>query len=335
MVYKISAAVFILFCFSFETLNAQGCSDPGICTSGALNSANTQDSTSKINFTEASMEALLNANVASEKHKIGLDLVYGIGVRETNIYNYVLRYSARVRERLLVNVKMPFTYVQGNLGTTSGTGDLTLTMQNTFKSGNNISLAYTLGAIIPTNVGNLKDEGNAMPMVYQTSLGLFSALGGLSVRYKLWSAVIGYQHSFGSNSNEFIRKKISVDSSSAQFENQFDRKHYESSRHLSRGADLILRLERGFQFNKLSLVLGVLPILRLSNSKIVEESGEVVEVMGSDGLTLNITSGASYQLNKSTFIRLNMGGPVITREKAPDGLFRDSVFILGVGMKIW
>jgi len=335
MVFRISVTVFSLFCLYVGTVSAQGCSDPGICTSGALNSANTQDSTSKINFTEANMEALLNASVASERHKIGVDLVYGIGVKKTNIYNGVLRYSARLKERLLVNVKLPFTYVQGDIGTTSGTGDLTLTMQNTLKSGNNISLAYTLGAIIPTNNGNLKYDGNAMPMVYQTSLGLFSALGGLSIRYKLWSAVIGYQHSFGSNSNEFVRKLISVDSSSAQFESQFDRKHYESSRHLSRGADLILRLERGFQFNKLSVVLGVLPILRLSNSEIELEPGMVEEVDGSDGLTLNITSGASYQLNKSTFIRLNMGGPVITREKAPDGLFRDSVFILGVGMKIW
>ena len=81
--------------------------------------------------------------------------------------------------------------------------------------------------------------------------------------------------------------------------------------------------------------MGVLPILRLSNSKIVEESGEVVEVIGSDGLTFNITAGASYQLNKSTFIKLNMGGPVIKRKVAPEGLFRSSVFILGFGMKIW
>ena len=297
MVSRISVAVFVLFCLSAGTVLAQGCSDPGICTSGALNSASTQDSTSKINFTEASMEALLNANVASERHRIGLDMVYGIGVNKTNIYNAVVRYSARLKERLLVNIKIPFTYAQGDIGTTSGTGDLTFTMQNTFKSGNNISLAYTLGAIVPTNDGNLKYEGNAMPMTYQTSLGLYSALGGLSVRYKLWSAVVGYQHSFGYNSNEFVRKGISVDSSSAQFESQFDRKHYESSRHLSRGGDLILRLERGFQFKKLSVVLGVLPILRLSNSRIELESGEVIEVDGSDGLTLNLTAGASYQLD--------------------------------------
>ena len=57
-------------------------------------------------------------------------------------------------------------------------------------------------------------------------------------------------------------------------------------------------VERGFQFKKLSVVLGVLPILRLSNSEIELESGEVIEVDGSDGLTLNLTSGASYQLNK-------------------------------------
>jgi len=225
--------------------------------------------------------------------------------------------------------------VKGDIGTTVGTGDLTLTAQNTFRSGNNLSLAYTLGVIIPTNKANLDYKGEAMPMVYQTSLGLYSALGGLSIRYKLWSAVIGYQHSFGSNSNEFIKKGISVDSSSAEFENQLGRKHYERSRHLSRGADLIIRLERGFQLNKFSIAIGVLPILRLSNSKIVEESGEVVEVIGSDGLTFNITAGASYQLNKSTFIKLNMGGPVIKRKVAPDGLFRSSVFILGFGMKIW
>ena len=212
---------------------------------------------------------------------------------------------------------------------------MTLTMQNTFKSGRNVNMAYTLGVIIPTNDASLDYKGEAMPMVYQSSLGFFNAIVGYSIKYKKWSSVIGYQHSFGSNSNEFIKKGISVDSSSVDFSKQFDRKHYNSSRKLSRGGDLIFRLERGFQIKSLNLAIGVLPILRLGESTYEDESGQIISVEGSDGLTLNLTAGATYHTSKSTFIKINFGGPVIKREKGPDGLLRDFVMILGVGVKMW
>ncbi|PCH99080.1 MAG: hypothetical protein COB85_00800 [Bacteroidetes bacterium] len=314
---------------------AQGCSDPGLCTAGALNSSNTQDSTSQIDFTKAGFDELMNATVASEKYRIGADVVYGLGDKRTAIYNLVLRASVRVKERMLINLKVPFTYISGNIGSTAGIGDLTLTMQNTFKSGKNINMAYTLGVIIPTNTANLKYNNEVMPMAYQSSLGVFSVLGGMSFRYKLWSAVIGYQYSFGSNSNQFLNETVHIDSSSAEFDMQVARKSYFSSQKLTRGSDLIFRVERGFQIKKLSIAIGVLPILRISNSSIVDSSGATVEVLNSDGLTLNITAGLSYQINHSTFIRLNYGSPVLRRKVRPDGLTRSSVIILGIGVKLW
>ncbi|HHZ66083.1 MAG TPA: hypothetical protein EYN51_11415 [Flavobacteriales bacterium] len=328
-------SILLTLCLFFGKAAGQGCSDPGICTSGSLNAANTQDSTSRIDFTEASFDELLNATVASEKYRIGADFVYGIGDNRTAIYNLVLRFSIRVKERMLVNIKMPFAYISGNIGTTAGTGDLTLTIQNTFNSGKNINMAYTLGVIIPTNTANLKYKNEVMPMAYQSSLGLFSALGGLSFRYKQWAAVIGYQYSFGSNSNGFLSETVILDSNAENFSDQQKRASYFSSQKLTRGSDLILRLERGFQIKKLSIAIGVLPILRLSNSSIVDSSGTTVTVLNSDGLTFNITAGLSYQLNNSTYIRLNYGSPVLSRKVRPDGLTRSSVIILGVGVKLW
>ena len=332
---RVLVSLVIAFCLFFGKVAGQGCSDPGLCTTGALNAANTQDSTSKIDFTEASMEELMNANVASEKYRIGADIVYGIGDKGTSIYNLVLRFSMRIKERMLVNVKIPFAYISGNIGTTSGTGDLALTMQNTFKSGRNINMAYTLGVIIPTNNANLKYNNEAMPMAYQTSLGLFSALAGISFRYKQWSAVIGYQYSFGSNANQFLSETVYIDSSSADLDRQIDRKSYFSSQNLTRGSDLILRLERGFQIKKLSIAIGVLPILRITNSMIADSTGAEDPVSGSDGLTLNITAGLSYQLSNSTFIKINYGSPVLQRKVRPDGLSRKTVLIVGFGVKLW
>ncbi len=335
MLNKYFGILIAVLCLSYGRALAQGCSDPGICTSGSLNAANTQDSTSKIDFTEASFEELLNANVASEKYRIGADIVYGIGDKGTSIYNLVLRFSMRIKERMLINVKMPFAYISGNIGTTTGTGDLTLTMQNTFKSGKNINMAYTLGVIIPTNNANLKYNGEVMPMAYQSSLGLFSALAGLSFRYKQWSAVIGYQYSFGSNSNQFLSETIKLNSNAANFTDQQKRASYESSKNLNRGSDLIFRLERGFQIKKLSIAIGILPILRISNSSIVDSTGADSLVFNSDGLTLNITAGISYQLSNSVFIKINYGSPVLQRKVRPDGLSRKTVLIVGFGVKLW
>jgi len=329
-------ALVILFTITRHIILAQGCSDPGICTSGTLNASNTQDSTSSLDFTEAGFEALLNTNIASEKYRIGLDFVYGDAEKGTTVYNLILRGSMRIKEKVLVNVKMPFAYISGPVGKTYGTGDLTFTLQNTFKSGKNMALAYTLGVIIPTNDGNLMYENRSMPMVYQSSLGLFSALAGLSYKYKKWSAVIGYQYSFGSNGNLFITDNIVLDTASTFFDPVNEKRAmYANSSNLQRGSDLIFRLERGFELKKIQIALGVLPIVRLTNSRFLTQNGTETEIMKSNGLTINVTAGISYFLTKNLFLRLNSGFPVLRRTTGPDGLLRDAVIILGVGVKIW
>ncbi|MBL4656628.1 MAG: hypothetical protein JKX73_01415 [Flavobacteriales bacterium] len=334
MHYRIATLLILFNLLSLGKVCSQGCSDPGICTSGSLNAGNTQDSAASIDFTLASLDDLLNATVASEKYRLGTDVVYGRGDKGTAIYNLVIRASMRIQERVLINVKMPLAYIKGNIGNTSGTGDLTLTMQNTFKSGKSMNLAYTVGVIIPTNSANLMYVNRVMPMAYQSSLGLYSGLAGLSMRYKTWSAVLGYQQSFGSNENGFWEVPA-TDPNDENYELDKKRSQYYSSKNLTRSADLIVRLEKGFELKKMSIAIGTLPILRIGTSSIVDSTGAEVSVEGSDGLTLNFTAGASYNISNSTFVRLNFGAPILRRKVRPDGLSRTTVIILGFGMKFW
>ena len=197
-----------------------------------------------------------------------------------------------------------------------------------------MNLAYTVGVIIPTNSANLMYETRVMPMAYQSSLGLYSGLAGLSMRYKTWSAVLGYQQSFGSNENGFWEVPA-TDPNDENYELDKKRSQYYSSKNLTRSADLIVRLEKGFELKKMSIAIGTLPILRIGTSSIVDSTGAKVSVEGSDGLTLNFTAGASYNISNSTFVRLNFGAPILRRKVRPDGLSRTTVIILGFGMKFW
>jgi hypothetical protein len=57
---------------------------------------------------------------------------------------------------------------------------------------------------------------------------------------------------------------------------------------------------------------------------------EVVEVDGSEGLTLNATVDARYRINERWAIELAYGSPLIVREERPDGLTRSMVLNVGL-----
>ncbi len=314
----------------------QGCSDPGICTTGDLNSTLTRDTVSPIDFTNASLEELLGAEMNGGRYRFGIATVYNRGEYDVKIYNTIFRASMRLKENIWFTVKLPYSVTNGMLGSASGTGDLNWSFQNTFKSGKHWNIAYTIGGVVPTNNANANDNGTPLPMAYQTSLGATNVLGGLSADYKTWSAAVGYQHSIGKNGNEFTNEALVTDPTLVGFDPlNAERQRYTTSRHIERGSDIIFRLEKRFVFKRFSVVAGVLPIYRLSNSTVETLTAGEQEVVGSNGLTLNITGGIKYRLSENTNIRFNVGGPTIMREYRPDGLTRAGVYILALTHRVW
>lgn len=323
-----------LLCYSYNF--GQGCSDPGLCTTGTLNSGGMKDTVSSIDYTQADLSSLLNVSVASERYNFGIGGLYAVGDKKTAITNIIFNASVRLRNKTVLGIKLPYYFINGNLGSLNKLGDINLNLQNTFRSGNNVLLAYTLGLIIPVNNANNMIDGKALPMVYQTSLGVFNALAGLSLKYKKWSFAAGYQQSFGSNENNFTTEGLVFKPGAVGYDalNSI-RETYVSSRNLKRGNDIMIRIEKGFGTKKLQAFFGILPIFRLNPSMIEKNSGEKIIISGTNGLTLNLTFGGAYQLKNDFILKLNFGGPAVTRKVKEDGLNRSYVLIIGVTKKVW
>ncbi len=316
---------------------SQGCSDPGICTIGALNSDVTKDSVSSINFVEADLDALLNAKIASEKWRFELASAYSRGQTEINIYQTVFKASVRIKEKMQMNLKLPYTMYFGELGNINGLGDLTLSLQNTIFSGKNKRFAYTLAVVVPTSNADQMKDGHALPMAYQTSLGSFNSVIGVSAAINTWSFSIGYQHSFGTNDNAFDPRVLTQDPTDPLYHHlNEERLNYAPGINLERGSDLAFRVEKRFKIKKRwSAVLGVLPLYRLQKSKVTGLDGNTAALDNTSGLTLNLTGGGRYEINKNWIFRANIGVPTIQRSVMADGLKRHFVGILALAYRIW
>jgi hypothetical protein len=321
-----------------EAGRAQGCSDPGICTIGTLNSETTKDSVSGVDFENAGLEELLSVSHTREKFRFELSGVYAMGEHDTQIYSIIFRGIIRIKKKMLLNLRLPYSSANGTLGSNSGFGDVALSLQNTFFSGKHKRLSATIGIVVPTGTANASDNGSVLPMAYQTTLGSVNALIGVSGAYKNWGAAIGYQHSFGKNGNMFYKDNLVTNDTLIGFDplNEY-RLGFPSARSMKRGNDIILRVERKFNIGKkFGLVVGVLPIFRLTRTTItLLDKEEEVVLNGTDGLTLNVTGGVKYTPSINWLFRMNFGAPVIARRLRADGLTRKFVGIVSVAYKIW
>ena len=328
--------ILILLGIATQELQGQACSDPGICTIGSLYSATTADTVSGTDYTKADLDELLNVNIYGEKYHLSAEAGIGFGDGGTSIYSLNLRGSFRLKEKLSLGLKLPFVNTDGVLGNVFGLGDLTIYLQNIFKSGKHLRMAYTLGMVIPTNSGNATYAGAPLPMVYQPSMGFFGALAGLTISTRKWNFVFGGQQNFGRNGNEFTTDNLVLDPAMPGYDplnNQ--RTNFASSRKIQNGFDVMLRVERTVSIKKFVIAPGVLPIYRVNNSTIQLPDERTFEVSRSNGLTLNLTIGLSYKVNKVWRINANAGFPVINRENAPDGLRRTAVYLIRLSRLFW
>src|SRR5690606_12119164 len=95
---------------TFSNAIGQGCSDPGLCTIGSLNTEASKDSVSSVDFTNAEMEILLETPYTAEKYRFTLGWVYGAGDEDVQIVSNVFQIQGRVREKLVVNIKVPYNF---------------------------------------------------------------------------------------------------------------------------------------------------------------------------------------------------------------------------------
>ncbi len=288
-------------------VSAQGCSDAGFCTMGAMKPD--QPFNKKLQVRLRSME---------------LSFYRGTTTATPIVYVANADISFSLNSRNSFQLKLPYQTVQsGNFDETGGLGDISLCLTRSLFTSERFDINLSIGAKIPSNDANLKAEGRfegkPLPMYYQTSLGTYDAISGISVLTKNWLFATGIQIPLNQNNNQFLWEEW------ADYPDQAYLEKYGQARELKRGIDVMLRAERNFRFSQFNFSAGLLPIYRITNDEITGPAGTRVKPQGARGLALSGIVTAGYNLNVRNSIRLLVGHKIVQRERNPDGLTRELV----------
>ncbi|HNP19030.1 MAG TPA: hypothetical protein PKL31_11385 [Fulvivirga sp.] len=304
----------------------QGCSDAGFCTMGAMRPS--QIYTKAINFKLRSAElsyGTAKTNLSPKIKVVTLDMNFGIN------------------DKTSFQIKLPYQWVKGNLGETSGASDISYSFTRNVYSTEHYHINATLGGKIPTNNSDKDSEVNSqhlttgmpagtstdLPMYYQTSLGSYDIVAGASLISKKWMFAAGIQAALTKNKNDFRW---------GQWGNYPDQEGYlkdnSLANNLKRGTDIMVRVERAFHFSNVDIRLGMLPIYRITKDEVLDirsgspTQGERIKVDKTTGLALTALLNVAYHFNTNHSIKFLYGKKLTDREVNPDGLTRKNVATL-------
>ncbi len=303
--FTLLLSTFVLFSWG------QGCSDAGFCTMGAMKPD--QSFSRRINFKLRSVE---------------VSFYRGTSTLSPIIYSMTADVNIGISDRLGFQVKMPYQWVTGRFANTQGAGDISLSLTQNLVRNNQLDINFTVGAKIPTNNSNLKsDNGLALPMYYQTSLGSYDVIAGISLLTSKWLLAFGYQQALTANENTFRYGEW------VRFGDREYLSSYDVGVGLKRGTDIMFRVERSVRFINWALSFGMLPIYRITPDKGLIEVREDGAEIKTTGLALSYLTGVTYHLSTTSSVKMLYGYKLLDRKTNPDGLTRDDVFTLGYLMR--
>lgn len=301
--------LFLIFLCTHSILAyTQGCSDAGFCTMGAMKP-----------------DQPFNKKTPIKLRSLEVSFYRGSTTLSPVIYVATIDMSFSVIDnKTFVQLKLPYQAVSGNFGKTSGLSDISLCITRNLYSSEKFDIGLSVGGKIPTNDSNLKDDefGLSLPMYYQTSLGTYDLIAGISLVNRKWLFATGIQHPFNANSNEFKWGEwIPVYEGGPDYVLKYD-PCYE----LKRGTDVMLRVERNFRYSRFNFSVGLLPIWRITKDEIYNSNlNERVKLDGTLGMALSGIVTAGYSFNVKSSVRLLIGKKFRQRDVNPDGLTRHMV----------
>jgi hypothetical protein len=289
----------------------QGCSDAGFCTMGAMKP-----------------DQPFNKRVPLKLRSVEVSFYRGTTTTSPVVYVGTIDMSFNIIDnKTFFQIKLPYQAVTGNFGNTGGLSDISYCITRNIYSSEEYNIGVTLGGKIPTNNSNLKDDkfDNPLPMYYQTSLGTYDAIAGVSLISRKWLFATGIQHPFNQNGNQFTYADwIPVYEGGPDYV-----RTYAPSYELKRGTDIMLRVERNFRYSRVNFTVGLLPIWRITKDEIFDVNlNERVKLDGTLGMALSGIITAGYNFNVKSGIRLLLGHKITQRDVNPDGLTREMVSTL-------
>lgn len=305
---KCHAIVYIFLALSLYTLkvNAQGCSDAGFCTMGAMKPD--QPFNKKIQLKLRSME------VSFYRGTTTLTPVIFVATADMNF---------GLNSKTFLQVKLPYQAITGRLANTSGLGDISLCVTRNIYSTEKSDVNLSVGTKIPSNKSNKEINGNPLPMYYQTSLGTYDFITGLSFITRNWLVATGVQIPLNQNENQFLWGAWTDTN-----EDQTYIRKYSKAKELKRGTDVMIRVERNFRFSRFNFTLGLLPIYRITNDEITTPAGLREKPAGAKGLAMSGIFTSGYSFNVRSSVKLLLGHKIVQRDENPDGLTREFVSTL-------
>jgi hypothetical protein len=231
-----------------------------------------------------------------------------------------------LNSRTSFQVKLPYQFITGRLANTSGMGDISLCFTKNLKTTEKYDVNLSLGTKIPTNGSDKSIDGRPLPMYYQTSLGTYDAIAGISLITKRWLFATGIQVPLNENNNQFVWNKW-ADHAESDYADR-----YNQAKNLKRGTDVMVRVERNFRFARFNFSLGLLPIYRINLDEITrsgKEAGspEFTNFKNPDakGLAMSGIFTTGYNFNVRSGVKALIGHKIIQRDFNPDGLTRELV----------
>jgi hypothetical protein len=302
MMKRLSILIYIVF-LSQATARAQGCSDAGFCTMGAMKP-----------------DQPFNKRVQLRLRAMEISFYRGTTTLTPIVYVANADLSFSINSKNSFQVKLPYQAVTGRLANTSGIGDISLSFTRNLISKETFDVNFSLGAKIPTNQSDKSIDGFPLPMYYQTSLGTFDFIAGASLITRQWLLATGIQVPLNKNNNQFLWSRWE-----GSDENPAYLFKYNNANQLQRGTDVMLRVERNFRFSQFNFSAGLLPIYRINRDKVENAQGEVGKDNKAVGLALSGIVTAGYNIDVRNSIRLLAGHKIVQREINPDGLTRNFV----------
>jgi len=249
------------------------------------------------------------------------------------IYVANIDFGFSLNSRNAIQVKVPYQWTVGTLGQTATIGDLSFCYTRNILSSDRFDLNASIGAKIPTNNSNLMSGPNPLPMYYQTSLGTYDFIAGISMINRKWLFATGIQIPLNRNGNQFDWHKPWI---GADAELQAYVERYPNSAELRRGIDVMLRVERNFRLARFNFSAGLLPIYRITADEITVDLNPSDNIPGvrtskdakgnvAKGLALSWILTSGYNFNIHSGVRLLVGQKIVNRDFSPDGLTREWV----------